>query len=200
MKRYDNEASLSRLIGAIPPPQHPLETTGHVSLLHFTDGQQVVFPPDYLRLIDAYGSGDFTSDERYGEGTIGDILHLRNACAPGYQTCLMQESSFLREYKESEGDRYVPYAVYPDKPGILPWGGADFRLSYFWLTEGKPEQWPVLLMHDLEIWTRFDMPMTVFLEQLLFGEINCSCIGWRGEYSRRNPAHISFRPRIQPGG
>ena len=66
--------------------------------------------------------------------------------------------------------------------------------------EGKPQEWPVLVMYDLEIWTRFDMPMVVFHELLFFGELDCSFIGWIKQYSRRNPSQISFRPRIPPVG
>jgi hypothetical protein len=52
--------------------------------------------------------------------------------------------------------------------------------------------------YDLEVWTRFEMPMTVFLQRLFFGEIDCSFIGWPGELSRRHPERIAFRPRVPP--
>ena len=198
MKRHDIETAFDRLTEAVPPPQQPLETSGPLSSVNFADGREVVFPPDYLRLINAYGSGDFYSDEDYGDGPIGDLVYLMNPFAPSYQNRLKQESEFLQGYKNSEGDKYIPYDVYPQTPGILPWGWCEGRKNYFWLTEGPPQEWPVLVMYDLEIWTRFDMPMVVFLEQLFFGEIDCSFIGWPDESSQRDPSQIAFRPRVPP--
>jgi hypothetical protein len=196
MAIHDTQAALDRLAETIPPPQKPLETKGSLASLTFANGRPVVFPPDYVQLATLYGSGDFRSDEKYGDGFIGDLVYLMNPRAARYSDFLKDESEFVQEFKSSEGDEYVPYDVYPQTPGVLQWGWCQGRKRYFWLTEGKPKDWPVLVMYDLEIWTRFDMPMTVFLQRLFFGELDCGFIGWPGELSRRDPAKITFHPRI----
>lgn len=226
MKPFNIDSSFDRLLKAMPPPPQPLETSGLLPTLAFANGNKVVFPPDFLRLVRAYGSGGFHSKEPYGsadddnqdddsedddnadddnaddEGsTIGNLVYLMNPFAPSFQQRLQARSQSLQEHKawtESEGDEQVPYSVYPKTPGVLQWGFTDQRLDYFWLTEGKPEDWPVLVMHDLEIWTRFDMPTVVFLEQFFFGKIDCSVMGWVEEYSRRDPSRIYFEPQIPP--
>jgi hypothetical protein len=38
----------------------------------------------------------------------------------------------------------VPYAIYPESGGILPWGNDENGHDYYWLTRGSPEEWIVI--------------------------------------------------------
>jgi hypothetical protein len=54
---------------------------------------------------------------------------------------------------------------------LLPWGTDENGNTLHWLTEGVPNDWPVIAeSHDGEI-ERFDMSMTTFLAKALTREI-----------------------------
>jgi hypothetical protein len=58
----------------------------------------------------------------------------------------------------------------------LPFGCGDNRQYLFWLADGEPDDWPVLLWPPERQFLRFDMPMTEFLYKLFTGKID----GWGG--------------------
>src|SRR5262249_54817600 len=102
-------------------------------------------------------------------------------------------------FKVEEGNDYIPYCIWPEQSGLLLWGYGEHRKHFFWLTEGDPRSWPVIVMYDIEIFTRFEMPMLPFLEKLLCGHIDCSFIGGVDDHGNRiNPASLRFVQRILP--
>ena len=187
MPKFDPAASFARLTRIAPPPASPLEVGGQLPGLRFADGGSAKFPSDFLTLVQAYGSGEFQSDDE-----LGMVAGLLNPRAPAYARARDYDLETIRGFKEEEGDEYIPYALYPDRPGLLPWGWAECRRHYFWLTEGEPADWPVVVLYDLEIFTRFDMPVVVFLEQLVGGSLEASFIGTPGHF---DPARIKFTQR-----
>lgn len=180
------DRSLRRLTAAIAPPQRPLG----LGKTAFPENRPP-FPSDLLRFVDTYGSGYFN------DGSI--FLSVLNPYEDDYcakQNCGLE---LLREFKQSEGDEYIPYRVYPDEPGLLLWGYADTRKHFFWLTDGEPSSWPVIVMYDIEIFTEFDMPMLIFLERLMCGDIDCSFIGGVDTPDNRiDPRAFRFESRILP--
>ncbi len=62
-----------------------------------------------------------------------------------------------------------------------------------------PDVWPVVVMYDMEIFTRFDMAMVNFVAQLLCGDLDCSFIGGTDDDDNRiDPSRIKFVSRIMP--
>ena len=49
-----------------------------------------------------------------------------------------------RRETERDWPHRVPYPIYPDQPGLLPWGNDENGNDYYWLTEGAPDTWRVL--------------------------------------------------------
>lgn len=174
--------ALERLIKAVAPPDKPSATEGDIP-------QGIpALPRDYLSLIGAYGSGSFYVEQ------VGDLVILLNPYSHDYLKRSQDELDMAREVKRTEGDDYIPYEIYPKSPGLLIWGYGEDRKHYFWLTEGKPDEWPVIVMYDIEIFTRFDVPMTEFLRQLFCGEIECNFIGFQKPYDRIDPSDVTFEP------
>jgi hypothetical protein len=191
MPTFNTKSSLQRLLKMIPPPSTPLETAGDLASLVFAKGNKGAFPLDYLTLVEKYGSGEFR-----GEGDIGMIASVHNLRAAAYQSYLDKEHEYLREYKVEEGGGYSAYDIYPASPGLLQWGWAEGRKAYFWLTEGAPSRWPIIIMWDFEFAGRFDMPLVVFLEKLLSGKLDCRFLGDETQPLLLNPSRISFVPRV----
>lgn len=167
MPEYDTDLSFQRLLKMVPAPNSPLEVEREPARLTFADGRPVDFPLDYINLVSNYGSGWFDED-----GEIGMIAEIHNPLAPRYTEILEKEHQFLREYKEEEGDGYKEYDVFPSSPGLLQWGWAEGRKAYFWLTEGSPSCWPTIVMWDFEFFGKYSMPMVVFLEKIIGGELD----------------------------
>ena len=89
--------------------------------------------------------------------------------------------------------------LFPEPDGLLLWGFGQDRKHFFWHTLGPPESWKVIALYDLEIFTRFEMPMIRFMEQLLCGELDCSFIGGvDAPENKLNSAALQFVPRIMP--
>jgi hypothetical protein len=195
MTDVDFGPSLQRLVRLVPPPPIPLEVERPPVCMAFAGGQPVVFPPDYLALVEKYGSGDF-----WDAGDVGMIASVHNPRAAPYQTVFDREHAFLQEYKEDEGGGHAAYDIFPISPGLLQWGRADGRKPYFWLTDGPPAQWPLILMWDFEFFGRYDMPVVVFLERLISGDLDARFLGDETVPMRLDAARITFSPRPMPPG
>ena len=189
MPAYNTELSLQHLMKMVPPPTSPLEVARKPARLIFTGGKQVDFPPDYLALVDRYGSGWFWFDEN---GESGMIAEIHNPRASAYKGLLDKEHEFLRQYKVEEGDGYKAYDIFPASPGLLQWGSAEGRQAYFWLTEGSPSQWPIIVMWDFEFFGQYDMPLAVFLEKLVAGKLDARFLRDERVPMKLEPSRVSF--------
>ena len=89
----------------------------------------IIFPPDFVTLQNLYGPGKF----------CGTYLTLFSPFSSQYQgrveTGLSGARSFYTKGKK--------YPVYPELPGLFPWGSDEDGCRYYWYMEGSPENWPV---------------------------------------------------------
>jgi hypothetical protein len=90
---------------------------------------------------------------------------------------------------KNEWPQRNPYKIYPDTPGLLPWGGDLLSRMCFFLTEGKAEHWPIILWNYDGEYERFDMPMTSFLAKCFKNEIKCKI--WEEFFSE---SKVMFEP------
>ncbi len=182
-----NDSLLRELVTAIAPPPHPIgfDSAPDLQLLPG-------FPPDLMMFMRAYGSGCFDVQDSFS-------LEVLNPWETKYWLKQFRYLNNIRLAKEIEGEDYIPYSVYPDSPGLFLWGTTDKQKDFFWLTEGEPEDWPILVIYDQEVFTRFDCSMLDFLKQLLCGEIDCTFIGGVDTPNNRiNPFDCKFEPWILP--
>ena len=180
--------SLDRLTATIAPPQRPLGLGRSV-----VPEDRPPFPPDLLRFVDSYGSGFFN------DGSV--FLSVLNPYEDDYWAEQNRYLELYRDYKKWEGDEVIPYGVYPDEPGLLLWGFGQGRKDFFWLTQGEPSSWPVIVMYDVDVRTRFDTPTVVFLEGLMCGDIDCSFIGGVDTPGNRiDPRVFRFEARMSSVG
>lgn len=182
--------SLASLCKNIAPPLQPIHSAA-TKELH----GDLLLPDDILALVGVFGSGNFcigTDD--------GFDLEVFNPFAPDYSAKISRELGTLNQLKEIEGEQYIPYPIHPMQPGLLPWGWADGRKGFYWYTDGKPNDWTVIVMYDIEIVTPFRMSMLEFLRSLLCGELDCSFIGGVSTSDNRIASDlVHFRPFVPPG-
>lgn len=195
MKGAAVQTALRRLTRLVTPPESPLEVTGRPPRLMFASGAPVRLPPDYLQLTKLYGSGEFSLD-----GGAGMIAEVYNPRAAAFRERFDWWHGHLRWYKAEEGRGYEKYAIFPESPGLLMWGSSDQRQAYFWLTEGMPERWPLIVMWQSEFFSRYEMPLVVFLYRLVAGELDARFLGDESSPMRLDADRISFIPRLMPPG
>jgi hypothetical protein len=153
--------AISELTSAVRPPSKPFEAG----------------PRDQWERIQRELGTPLPSDLRdfgltYGTGMFKQGICVFNPFAAVFLDQMEEAIGCWRSLKEAEGEEEVPFEVFPDTPGLFSWGCGDQGEGLFWLTEGSPEEWPVIIRgRDEPIYHRFDMQMTSFLAKLLTRKI-----------------------------
>jgi hypothetical protein len=157
----------------VPPPAQPSEV-GSLQQWQTVEHQLgLVLPADYRDFVFSYGSGLFAQFYRvYNPFASSEYTALH---ASVHRVC-----GAAREFKRDWPDR-VPYPIYPDQPGLLPWGNDENGNDYYWFTEGAPDTWRVLSDEGRgEGFREYGCTMTEFLTKVLLGEFEALA----GDYPR----------------
>ncbi len=123
--------ALEDLLALVPPPASATSASGDFAAIEADLG--TALPADYKALI-----------QRYGYGTFCDFLHL---WSPFFAACTMMSQA--REALDADSQlarvapNAVPFAPFPTPDGALPWARTDNGDVVYWLTWGKPDEWPV---------------------------------------------------------
>lgn len=153
--------SIEELLKVAPPPKKPIQTGPDSLLADVQSRLGIVLPDDLVEFA-----------RRYGRGKFGGWLYILTPFAEDFE--LRVQGNCERMVEMREGDD-VPFGVFPDRPGLFPWGGGPNGERMFWLTEGPPKQWPIILHaigpSEFERWD--GMTMTTFLAKALTNEIKC---------------------------
>jgi hypothetical protein len=123
----------------VPPPTRPVDAEGDWIACEVELGLQL--PLDYKNYISTYGRGYCSAF---------DIPSPFTKVRP-WKTAPKSPREWWVEWVGIYDDwgktpRKIPYPVYPDVPGLLPWaiyGDVDV-LS--WYTRGAPGQWPLVYL------------------------------------------------------
>ena len=149
------------IVALIAPPASPAQVGTPTKWGAVERELGVAFPSDYRQFLRVYGTGYlgrfYSVWNPFGGAEFAD--HVRLIC--GY------ERDSRRQFPQ-----YLPYPIYPESPGFLPWGSDDNGNYYGWLTEGHPDGWPVLTNevrgHGYRL---FRGTMTEYLVAVFRGEV-----------------------------
>jgi hypothetical protein len=123
---------IKQLIALIAPPTAPVDNEGNWRAAEIVVGAD--YPAEFRDLITRYGTGTFFKGH----------LTVYNPLTVGGLACIKQSEKYLRQYRE--GLYPLPLPVHPETPGLLPWGRDENGNDYCWLTQGKPDKWPVVFL------------------------------------------------------
>src|SRR5437763_1047309 len=151
------KTSLERLTAMVSPPPKPFAAGPAGDRAKVEKSLAIWLPDDFFQFALTYGTGEF------GVPGFSGLVRVLNPFSPKYLHDLDELHDIYREHKAIEGDEYLPFGVYPESPGLLVWGVGENRRTMFWLTKGKPDRWPIILLAPEHTFERFAMPMTVFL-------------------------------------
>lgn len=128
--------SLTTLKKLVPPPTKI--NTGTLKTWQKVERSLgLKLPRDYREFIFSYGGGLFADFYLvFDPFSTDQYLNLASRIQMNCQK--------LRELCESNGPDYIPYPIYPEKGGLLPWGNDENGNEYYWLTEGPPTKWKVV--------------------------------------------------------
>ena len=127
-----------------------------------------VLPGDYMKFI-----------ELYGTGTIARWLTVLNPFARNrHQNLLVAGFEFLaalREVKREFPDE-VPFPLFYEPQGLLPWGVSIDGDIFCWSTAGLSGNWTVVIIGRHTGNEEFPTPMTQFLFEALSRKIEPRCL------------------------
>jgi len=173
--------SLLKLKELVAPPPRPFEAGSLAEWPAVEQKLGLSLPVEYRDFILTYGTGQFANFYLiYNPFSVSEWVNLH--------TCVERLCNTAREFKR-DWPETIPYQIFPDRRGLLPWGGDDNGNYYYWLTEGPPDSWQVVSDEGRgEGFREYGRCMTDFLCEILTGKIQALA----GEYPR-NKDRV-FRP------
>jgi hypothetical protein len=127
--------SITRLKQLVLPPTKPADVRDLDEWRSTEEKLGLMLPGDYRDFIFTYGTGLFARFFRvYNPFATGPMALFSSV----QETC-----EWRRQTKKDFPDR-VPYPIYPERQGILPWGNDENGHDYYWFTKGAPDDWTVL--------------------------------------------------------
>jgi len=157
--------SIELLKKIVQPPNQPTDVGSLEEWKSVEQTLGLTLPSDYRDFIFTYGSGLFAQ-----------IYIVYNPFAkPEHVSCLPTSvekvCQWEREFKK-EAPGCVPYKLWPEIPGLLPWANDDMGNEYFWFTEGSPDSWKIISNEVRgEGYREYGCRMTEFLCGVLTGNI-----------------------------
>ncbi len=127
-----------------------------------------VLPGDYMKFI-----------ELYGTGSIARWLGVLNPfAANGNQNLLVFGLKLLASLRtvKTEFPDDIPYPLFYEPNGLLPWGTSIDGDIFCWSTCGLSGHWTVTIIGRHTGNEDFPMSMTQFLFQCLSGNIRPRCV------------------------
>ena len=128
---------LARLRALAPPPAEPVEPADPRRWPAVEQELGTALPADYKALTAVYGSGRFD-----------ELLWLFSPFAPRGPGNLLDERRTTLDAYEQTRRRFparLPLPPFPEPGGLLPLGRSDNGNELYWLTEGAPDAWGVVL-------------------------------------------------------
>jgi hypothetical protein len=152
--------SLESLVKIVPPPATPLGRVADAADWRRVEASLgTALPDDYKAFV-----------ETYGAGKLGGFVRVR---APGEADWQEWVTAALSRGRASRGD--IPFPIHPEPAGLLPFADTDNGDVLWWLREGDPASWAVIVTEARgPEQDRFDASMTEVLEGLVSRELVCS--------------------------
>jgi hypothetical protein len=176
--------SVAELMAVVPPPAQPRDVGDAAAWRDAEARIGTRLPTDFRDFVSRYGTGVFNDPGRL-------CVFPRNPLAPDFDDRFRSDRDWLREMKGLAGEKEFPYEVFPHTPGLILWAEDDNGCMFFWLTEGQPDRWPVLVTPPRGyFWERFHLPMTSFLARAFSRQL--LCVPWRQPDFFSGPRPVKF--------
>lgn len=158
----------------VPPPPTPVRAP---TQQRFSDVERQLnqgLPDDFKQLLSAYGAGRW--QEFYVLLNPSNDSTIEQWTSPDGDESTRTELGLMRSVR-SEDRLYdtddVPYSIFPEENGILPWAQTENRGCLFWITCGNPSRWRTVYYEDDERSERqeYDLSCSEIIYGALTGEL-----------------------------
>ena len=145
-------SALDGLRDILAPPAEPADTGGE-RWAHIELELGSKLPADYKEFIATYGTGG-----------IDRFLYVLNPFtgSPFGRLTAQRVSERLyplRAFRDVDGVG-IPYGLYPEPAGLLPWGATSNNDNLCWHTQGDADEWSVVMVDSELNWDHFCGTMT----------------------------------------
>ena len=125
------------LCEAVSPPANPVEPGSPGAFTAVEARLDLALPADYKSLICAYGTGSWK----------GFLWVLNPFAQNRFHNLFEQTQRQLDAERTIRADwpGQVPFPIYPEPGGLLPWAMTDNGDRLYWLTEGKADTWATIV-------------------------------------------------------
>jgi hypothetical protein len=152
--------SVEKLQGLLKAPTQPPDSA--VNWSEIEEAIKIALPSDYKRFIEVYGTG-----------CIADSIWVLSPKSGNKHLNLIEQvRRRLDAMKAFRTGGDIPYSIFPEPGGLIPWAFTDNGDVLYWRT-GSPDanSWPTVV-HDSRVsrWEEFLGTMTEFLTVLLSRE------------------------------
>jgi hypothetical protein len=135
---------------------------------------------------------DFANN--FGAGSIDDFIWVYIPLIDNQNLDLLQQipahEQTLRVLKE-DPNYSLQFKVEPGPGGLLPFGTTDNGDGLYWLMEGDPDEWKVVVVEGRAAnWELFAESMTDFLAGLLTKRLKCAI--FPGDFPSEEPRFAPF--------
>lgn len=155
------------LCEAVSPPANAVEPGNPEAFTAVEARLGFALPADYKSLIHAYGTGSWMG-----------FLWVLNPFAHSRFLNLFEQTQRQLDAERTIRANWptqVPFPIYPEQGGLLPWAMTDNGDRLYWLTEGQPETWATIVCESRG--PRYDyhrMSCCAFLRRWIAGELRIS--------------------------
>ena len=155
--------NIDNLVKILPPPEIPREVPSLRDIVSF-ESKIAKLPSDYISYL-----------KHYGTGSADNFICIYNPVSKNIYLNLFEriqvQLEALREIREFEGDKF-PYAIFPEKDGLLPFGATDNGDFLCWKTNADQAHWKVVVAEArAQNYEEYDMGIAEFLHKILKKEI-----------------------------
>lgn len=176
---------MDRLKLLMPPPAEPVRPGCQAEWQAFQRKVGLRFPSDYFALLNTYGSGRFLAGE----------FKVANPFDSEDERFAETELTRLRETKAAVPNE-VPYSLFPEPGGLYPFGIDGNGNTFLWLTDGRPDGWPVACFNSEDYSEIVNHPLIDFLVLLASNQLDINRRKfWGSDFSEE---HLQFMPRPLP--
>jgi hypothetical protein len=154
---------IKSLLKVMAAPARPKQAATAAAWAKTEKAFDTALPKDWLEFCTHYGSG-----------TIGRFAFIANPAQAVGRKWIEQQLDFYRQEKQrapTDKQFYYEYDAFPATGGVLPFGQTDQRQVFYFLTQGKPDRWPIVIRDaDTRMWSEHELSLTKFLTALAKGE------------------------------
>ncbi len=154
------------LISLLPPPVEVFNGGSVEEWRRFQDYLGILLPTDYRKFVTTYGSG-----------TIDNFLWVLNPFTRNDNLNLFLQTKVICEAYVTSKKKFpedFPHEVYPKQGGLLPWAVTDNGDELYWITQGEPESWPIVIYETRSPFhVIYNISITDFIYKLVSRELTC---------------------------